>query len=229
MDSLTTGPVADVLARLFPEAEASDAALAAEWSASASREDSIRRVLDAEKNDMAELYHQFAEHYLSISPELGRFLYACGRATGAREVVEFGTSFGLSTLHLAAAVRDNGGGRVISTEREPSKAERARRNVEEAGLSDLVEIRVGDALETLREDVGDPVDLVLLDGAFTLYRPVLDLLEPKLRSGALVFGENTTEQVPDYLDHVGDPANGYLAVPVPISGERGNHLAVRTR
>lgn len=229
MDSISTGPVAELLTRLFRDAEASDGALIQEWSADASREESISRLLDAETRDYQGLYHHFAEHYLSVSPEYGRFLYMCARASGARSVVEFGTSFGISTIHLAAAVRDNGGGRVISTELEPTKAERARENLTAAGLADFVDIRVGDALETLREDVGNQVDLVLLDGAFTLYRPVLDLLEPKLRAGALVFGENTSEQAPDYLDHVRDPDNGYLALTVPINHERGNHLAVRTR
>lgn len=229
MDSITTGPVADLLPRLFREAEASDSALVEEWSDSASREDSISQLLTAEGRDYKGLYHRFAEHYLSVSPEFGRFVYLCARAGGARTVVEFGTSFGISTIHLAAAVRDNGGGRVVSTEVEPGKAERARENLAAAGLADLVDIRVGDAVETLREDVGDQIDLVLLDGAFTLYRPVLELLEPKLRAGALVLGENTTEQAPEYLDHVRDPGNGYLGLSVPINHERGNHVAVRTR
>jgi predicted O-methyltransferase YrrM len=85
-------------------------------------------------------------------------------------MVEFGTSFGISTLHLAAALRDNGGGRLITSEFEPSKVARARRNLEAGGVADLVEIREGDALQTLAADLPETIDLVLLDGAKALSR-----------------------------------------------------------
>jgi predicted O-methyltransferase YrrM len=171
-----------------------------------------------------------APYFLSVPPALGRFLYLCARACNARNVVEFGTSFGVSTIYLAAAVRDNGGGRVVSTELEPAKADRARAHLEAAELADLVEIRVGDALETLRDDLGDRIDLVLLDGAFTLYRPVLALLEPRLRPGALVIGDNTFDAPGGFLDHVRDPRGGYLSLPLPLDPEHGAiELAVRTR
>ncbi|XXY48788.1 class I SAM-dependent methyltransferase [Sorangium sp. So ce269] len=78
-------------------------------------------------------------------------------------MVEFGTWFGISTVFLAAAVRDGGGGRVIGSELHPEKVRRARKNLDESGLGDLVEIREGDALVPLR-DVEGPIDLVLLDG-----------------------------------------------------------------
>src|ERR1700749_3182445 len=99
------------------------------------------------------------------------------RAAKARTIVEFGTSFGISTLHLAAALTDKGGGRPIRTGVEPSKVARARENLAAAGLSDLVEIREGDALETLARDLPEAIDLVLLDGAKPLYSPILSLLE----------------------------------------------------
>ncbi len=94
---------------------------------------------------------------------------------------------GISTIYLAAALRDNGGGHLIGSELEPTKAKRARANLDAAGLADLVDIREGDALETLK-DVGGSVDLLLLDGAFALYLPVLKLVEPRLKSGAVVLG-----------------------------------------
>ena len=159
-----------------------------------------------------------------MSAEFGQFLYICVRARQAKNVVEFGTSFGVSTIHLAAALRDNGGGHLVGTELEPTKARRANENLAAAGLADIVDVRVGDALETLRGDVGD-VDLVLLDGAFSLYLPVLELLEPRLRPGALVLGENASG---DYLSYVRDPANGYRSVPLPFEPGRGNELSVRT-
>lgn len=227
MDSLTTGPAADTLERLFRAAESTDRPLLDEMSAAGSIDAAFGRFITAEAEDYQGLYRQYAEHFLSVSREYGRFLYMCARASGARTIVEFGTSFGVSTIHLAAAVRDNGGGRVISAEMESGKAEQAHENLREAGLADLVDIRVGDALNTLR-DIEDTVDMVLLDGAFTLYRPVLELLEPRLRSGALVLGENTTDQEPEYLRYVNDPANGYLSLAVP-DDQRGNHVALRTR
>jgi hypothetical protein len=125
---------------------------------------------------------------LAVSPETGTLLYLLARSSKARSSIEFGTSIGISTLHLAAALRDNGGGRLISTEFEPSKIAQARANIAAAGLSDLVEIREGDALETLARDSPGQIDLVLLDGAKALYPPVLALLEARLRPGAMIGG-----------------------------------------
>ena len=119
----------------------------------------------------------------------GRFLYNLVRTQGSRTVVEFGMSFGISTIHLAAAVRDNGSGRVITTELDAGKVRRATSHLAEAGLLDVVEIRHGDALETLR-DLEGPVDLVFLDGWKVLYLPVLQLLEPQLRPGAAVVADD---------------------------------------
>ena len=92
--------------------------------------------------------------FIPVSPEAGRFLYLTARAIGARHVVEYGTSFAISTLYFAAAVRDNGGGRVIGTELEPTKHARALAHLAEAGLGDLVDVRLGDARETLGAERG---------------------------------------------------------------------------
>lgn len=132
---------------------------------------------------------------------------------------------GISTIYLAAALRDNGGGQLISSEIEPAKAARARANLEATGLADLVEIREGDALDTLKH-VGGEVDLVLLDGAFSLYLPVLKLIEPYLTHGATILGENAFD--PSYLDYVRDPANLYFSQPLPVDEGRGNEFTVRT-
>jgi predicted O-methyltransferase YrrM len=134
------------------------------------------------------------------------------RSARARTIVEFGTSFGISTLHLAAALRDNGGGRLIGSEFEPSKIARARANLGAAGLSDLVEIREGDALQTLARDLPDAVDLVLLDGAKSLYSSILSLLEDRLRGGAFIVADNADDS-PEYLARVRSAAGGYLSVP----------------
>lgn len=229
MDTLTSAPVSDVLARLFDEARAADGDLEARFTELGDgRDNAIAELLAREAADYKGLYHGFADNFLSVSAEFGQFLYICARARQARRIVEFGTSFGISTIYLAAALRDGGGGELIGTELEPAKARRARENLGAAGLDDLVDIRVGDALETLREDVGDDIDLVLLDGAFSLYLPVLKLLEPHLNRGALVIGENAVDESGEYLAYVRNPESGYRTIPLPFDRGRGNEMSVRT-
>ncbi len=154
--------------------------------------------------------------YMPVSPEAGRLLYALVRACRPETVVEFGTSFGISTIHLAAAVTDNGTGRVVSTELSDRKAVAARENLEEAGLAGVVTILAGDALETLGSLTG-PVGLVLLDGWKDLYLPVLRLLQPRLTPGALVVADDSSfETAADYLAYVRDPRNGFVSVEFPV-------------
>jgi predicted O-methyltransferase YrrM len=227
MDSLAAPPVADVLARLFDEARETDGPLNERFAEVASDEKALADFLALEAQDYQGMYQQLAGYYLNISPEFGQFLYVCARARRATRIVEFGTSFGVSTIYLATALRDGGGGQLIGTELEPEKAARARENLTAAGLDGVVDIRIGDALDTLR-DVGDGVDLVLLDGAFSLYLPVLMLLEPRLNPGALVVAENAVEQFGEYLTYVRNPENGYRTVPLPFGANRGNEISVRT-
>ena len=167
--------------------------------------------------------------WIAVPREVGELLALLVRSTGARTVVEFGTSFGISTVYLAAALRDVGGGTVITTEREEGKARAAAEHLRRAGLDDLVDLRVGDALETLA-DLPGPVDLLLLDGWSYLYLPVLDLVEPALRDGALVVADDTSlfpEALAPYLARVRDPHHGYRSVDLPL-GDR-LELSVWTR
>jgi predicted O-methyltransferase YrrM len=126
--------------------------------------------------------------------------------------VEFGTSFGISALHLAAALRDNGGGHIITSEFEPTKVARAREHLAEGGLADLVEVREGDALKTLSVDLPEAVDLLLLDGAKPLYPEILSLVESRLKQGALIVADNA-DYCPEYLERVRAPDSGYISVP----------------
>lgn len=229
MDTLTSPLVTEVLERLFDEAQLADGALEARFSQEREgRSVAIAELLAQEAADYKGLYRGYASNFLNVSAEFGRFLYICARARQAKRVVEFGTSFGISTIYLAVALRDGGGGELIGTELEPSKAQRARQNLSAAGLADIVEIRVGDALDTLQGGVGGPVDLVLLDGAFSLYLPVLKLLEPQLSPGALVIGENAVDESGAYLEYVRNPDNGYRTMSLPFNPGRGNELSVRT-
>jgi predicted O-methyltransferase YrrM len=164
------------------------------------------------KTDYRAFYGRLKDLPLAVSRETGRLLYLLARGTRAESIVEFGTSFGISTLHLAAALRDNGGGRLITSEFEPSKVARARDHLTAGGLIDLVEIREGDALQTLSVDLPETVDLLLLDGAKALYPEILSLVESRLRPGAFVVADNA-DFSPDYLAHVRSPAQGYMSTP----------------
>ena len=228
MDSLSSGPVAEVLKRLPREAEAADASLMQTYASEMTNvEQAMRQVVEAETEDLTGLYHGYADNFLSVSPEFGRFLYMCARSCKAKRIVEFGSSMGISAIYMAAALRDMGGGRLIGTDLEPGKTERARVNVTAAGLGDLVEFRVGDARETLKS-VGGDIDMVMLDGAFTLYLPILKLLEPHLKTGAIIIGENAFAQAGGYIEHVRDHQNGYLSLPLSFDPGRGNELTVKT-
>lgn len=157
----------------------------------------------------------YAESYLAVSPEGGELLYSLVRAARPATVVEFGTSFGVSTIYLAAAVAANGSGHVHGTELSPTKAASATASLAEAGLAGWASVHEGDALEFLEEQTG-PVDFVLLDGWKNLYLPVLDLLLPRLSTGALVVADNASfPAVRPYLDRVRHPAGGFTSANFP--------------
>jgi predicted O-methyltransferase YrrM len=200
MNTLTQAPVSTVLERLFADAEASQALLMQQMAALSSDERAAL-MASARSADYQAFYTRAKEFHLAVSRKTGALLYMYARMTKARSVIEFGTSFGVSTLHLAAALKDNGGGLLISAEFESSKVAAARRNVAAAGLSDLVEVREGDALETLASGLPESIDLVLLDGAKALYPAVLSLLESRLHAGSVLVADNA-DWSPDYLEIV---------------------------
>ena len=153
---------------------------------------------------------------MPVTPDAGRLLYALVRATRPSTIVEFGMSLGISAIHLASAVRDNGTGRVVTTELSAAKVAKAKKTFAETGLDDLITVLEGDALTTLA-DVDGPVQFVLLDGWKELYLPVTKLLEPRLSAGALIVADNTSmDDTRPYLEHVRDPGNGYVSVNFPV-------------
>jgi predicted O-methyltransferase YrrM len=145
------------------------------------------------------------QRFMAVSPEQGQFLNFLVGLTKARHIVEFGCSFGISTIYLAAAAKDSGG-RVITTELEASKASTAAQNFADAGLSDVIELRVGNALETLAGT--GAVDLLFLDGAKEMYLPVFRLLQPQMTAGAVVIADNVdkpeTHDLVEYLRSSGE-------------------------
>lgn len=175
-------------------------------------------------------YRGMRKAYMAVPPDFGRLLYTLARAARVRTIVEFGTSFGISTIHLAAALRDNGGGRVVTSEFDSGKAEQAKKNLTAAGLEEFVEFRIGDALQTLVEPAGE-IDMVFLDGAKHLYLDVLKLLDPRLRSGAILASDNTDHDgMEEFLDYIRNPLNGYASAAI-LTGtrerNRGHEISVR--
>ena len=209
MNTLTTAPLEPLLNRLFQQADAMSPRHSSTL-ADISRDEMSRMMRS--KTEYLDFYRRLKDFPLPVSRATGTLLYMLARTSEARMIVEFGTSFGISTLHLAAALRDNGGGRLITSEFEPSKVARARENLEAGGLLDLVEIREGDALQTLSVDMPETVDLLLLDGAKALYPEILGLLEARLRPGAFVVADNANEN-PEYVARMRSASGDYLSIP----------------
>ena len=179
--------------------------------------------------DAASVRTFMRDKMVALDRDKAAFCYQLCRANKSRRIVEIGTSYGVSTLYLAAAVRDNWGkdGLVIGTEYEPGKAEAARTHFAEAGFADVIELREGDLRETLRHLDG-PVDFVLVDIWIDMTRPALELVAPHLRSGAIVVCDNTEKYRGEYADYfafINDPANGFRTMTLPFKG--GLEFSVR--
>jgi predicted O-methyltransferase YrrM len=168
-----------------------------------------------------ETTHRYlADKLVALEPVKAEFCHLVCRSLRATRVVEVGTSFGVSTLYLADAVRANGGGVVIGTEHEPAKAAAARANFAEAGLSEFIDLREGDLRETLKVIEG-PVDFVLMDIWTEMARPAVELIYPHLRRGAVIVADNTNQVRHGYADFfafVEDPKNGLSTMTLPFEG-----------
>jgi predicted O-methyltransferase YrrM len=168
------------------------------------------------------------DKWVALEPAKAEFCYLLCRAMNVKRIVEAGTSFGVSTLYLAAAVRDNGGGRVIATEYEAQKAQAARTHWAEAGLDTYIDLRVGDLRETLKTLEG-PIDFMLMDIWTPMARPAITLVAPHMRAGAVVITDNTTafrEPYREYLAFLADPVNGFSSCTLPFEG--GLEMSVKT-
>ncbi len=203
-----------LLARLQADSQAQEPGMRAYLGRRAAAGELSWKGLDADA-------HRFlADKMVALEADKAAFCHLACRALRARRVVEVGTSYGVSTLWLAAAVRANGGGVVIGTEYEPAKAAAARANFAAAGLSDLIDLREGDLRETLKVLEG-PVDFVLIDIWTEMARPAIELIGPHLRPGAVVMADNTTAYrgpYGDFFDYVNDPANGFSTMTLPFEG-----------
>jgi predicted O-methyltransferase YrrM len=194
------------------------------------------RAFDAERGDQAqppspkEARAFLSDKLVALDSGKAEFCYQLCRANNARRIVEIGTSYGVSTLYLAAAIRDNvsaggGDGVVIGTEYEPNKAAAAREHFEQAGLSHFVDLREGDLRQTLKQ-IDGPVDFMLMDIWITMARPALELVTPHLRPGAIVIADNTRQYRSEYADYFAFlEAQGFRTMTLPFDG--GLEMSVR--
>ena len=227
MKSVLCDPRADaVLARLDEEARRQNGEMRRYYDAK--KQQATRHTDPGSRVDMDFVRDKF----VALDPEKCDLCYMLCRSLKARRVVEFGTSFGVSTIYLAAAVRDTvrehgGEGIVIGSEIEPTKARVANANIADAGLADVADVRVGDARETLKQ-AGGPVDFLLLDSWIPLVRPVMDVVAPQLRLGAMVVCDNVQLYEREYAAYtalVRDPRNGFRSV--MLSHEGGLEISIK--
>jgi len=208
MMTLYNPTVEAVLSRLYAEARENDRQLEFE------RKAAVEAAGHLDEETLASIRNRT---FMAVAPEVGRLFYLLVRTYRPSRLVEFGSSFGLSAIHLAAALRDNGSGHLITTEQSPEKAARAAQHFEQAGLSDLIEVRRGDAFETLRGV--EQIDMLFLDGWKPLYLPLLRQLEPVLSPRCLVVADDIISHaatLTPYLDYVRDKANGYVSCEIPL-------------
>jgi predicted O-methyltransferase YrrM len=154
----------------------------------------------ARTHDARESEH--SRKLLNLEPETAEIVSLLARSSRARHLLEIGTSNGYSTIWLAASVGSEGG-RVISIDRSREKHRMAQDNLLEAGLSQYVDLRLGDATEVIQTLPG-PFDFVFFDADRTSAPSQLALLLPKLAPQALLLADNV-------LSHPGEIA-GYLAM-----------------
>jgi len=227
MGLLNDARVEALLDRLHAQSSAQDAGLQ-QYFAKRMEEGTLDwKGLDADA-------HRFmSDKLVALDRDKAELCYQLCRALRAKRVIEIGTSFGVSTLYLAAAVRDNvredgGAGVVIANEYEPGKARAARAHFAEAGLTPWIDLREGDVRETLK-GVEGPIDFVLMDIWTEIARPALERVCPVLRAGAIVLADNTTafrQGYDDYFAFVNHPKNGLRTLTMPYPG--GLELTVRT-
>jgi predicted O-methyltransferase YrrM len=193
-------------------------------------DDRVRAVLARlEAEDAAEREQGVARELRSrqVARTTGQFLFALVAPETSCEVLEIGGSRGYSSIWLAAGVRYLGG-RVLSLEFDPAKAEAWRRNVEEAGVDDVAQLIEGDAFETLPA-IDDVFDVVFIDAEKDQYEPLFDLARPKVEPAGLFVADN----VLSHEDTLGaytrarqsDPTLESVTVPL----DRGLELSVVLR
>ncbi|KAJ9250133.1 hypothetical protein DTO207G8_6269 [Paecilomyces variotii] len=166
------------------------------------------------------------DKFIALDEDKCQFTYQLINAMGATNIIEAGTSFGVSTIYLALAVAKTKAatgksGIVIATEKEKQKADIARKYWAQCGamVEDQIDLREGDLLETLKDGLPQ-IDLLLLDIWSTLALPTLKTVLPRLRHGAVVLTDNTisgSEGYADLLGYLRNPENGFQNMTLPFT------------
>lgn len=220
MNSLEHDPkLRALLDRLHVQSEAQMPQLAAHIASSGVR------VVAGSDAEVAADKPFWTDKLVALDRDKAEFCYRLCRAIGARRVVEAGTSYGVSTLYLASAVRDNGGGTVIATEYEPAKVAQARAHFAEAGLAAQIELREGDLRQTLQRLEG-PIDFLLVDIWIPMIVPALERVAPHMRRGAVIVADNTAAHRDAYAPYFAYLADhGFTTQTLPFEG--GLELSVK--
>jgi predicted O-methyltransferase YrrM len=166
------------------------------------------------------------DKFISLDQDKCQFMYQLILSMGATNIVEAGTSFGVSTIYLALAAAENikalgKEGTVIATEKEAEKAKVARGYWKECGenVEKCIDLREGDLLQTLKKDLPSQVDLLLLDIWTPLALPTVEIIKPNLRPGSVILADNTEMGSVGYdvlLSYLRDPKNGFTNMTLPF-------------
>jgi predicted O-methyltransferase YrrM len=149
---------------------------------------------------------------IAVTPSQGKLLHLLARIHGARGILELGTLGGYSTIWLARALPE--GGRLVTLEANPDYAEVARANIANAGLEEVVQLRVGPALQTLPELAAEgagPFDLIFIDADKQNNPGYLEWSLKLSRPGGLIIADNVVRGGaildPDGIDPSGSPGS----------------------
>jgi predicted O-methyltransferase YrrM len=190
-------------------------------------DDRVRAVLERLEREDADERERGVNRELrsrAVAPTTGRFLFALVAPQNACEVLEIGGSRGYSTVWLAAGVRTLGG-RVLSLEHDPRKAEAWRQNIAEAGLEEWADLVEGDAFESLAA-IEDVFDVVFIDAEKEDYDGLFQLARGKLEPGGLVVADNVLSHADPLAEYSkarqADPSLSSVTVPL----DRGIELSV---
>jgi len=178
-----------------------------------------------EENDARET--ERPKRMLNITPDTGRLLWILVQAARATRILEVGTSNAYSTIWLADAARATGG-HIITLERNPDKVRLARESLARAGLADRVEIREGNAAETLAGLTG-PFHFVFLDADRANYSAYLDLALPKLQPGGLLVADNVISHAQDLADYLARVKSNPALFSVTVPVGKGEEISLKLR
>ncbi|KAL4734461.1 S-adenosyl-L-methionine-dependent methyltransferase [Aspergillus similis] len=219
--------VLQLLSKLHKESLEQEAAIAQSKEGKIFSASVIKDLGDRSKEDLvAEFDKLMLDKFIALDQDKCQFTYQLITAMGATNIVEAGTSFGVSTIYLALAVSKTKAatgkpGVVIATEKEQQKAQIAREYWRQCGdeVESQIDLREGDLLETLKENLPE-VDLLLLDIWSKLALPTLKTVQPRLRHGAVILADNTisgAEGYADLLAYLRAPDSGFRNMTLPFT------------